>query len=249
MPILRFYQDMLKPKKIVVVLFLICLSVNVFAQKKSNKYSSVENLRTFDNQKFHFGFLLGYNNSSYKLKNNLTNDTLNILEVENRPGFDIGLVSVYHISKNVKLRFTPNISFQDKQVEYTFFSPTLEKSTQDNQVIESTFIEFPLTLKLRTNRIKNFAAGILLGGKYAIDAASQKDKEDLGVPFLKTQEKDVSMIIGGSFDFFLEYFKFGVEIKYNHGFNNMLFQDQNIYSSPLDYLFSRVWSVTLTFEG
>lgn len=245
----RFYLDMFRIKKVVGLCFLILLSFGLNAQRKTNKYAGVENLRTFDNQKFHFGFLLGYNNSSYKLKNNLSNDTLNVLEVENRPGFDIGLVSVYHISKNVKLRFTPNISFQDKQVEYTFFSPTLEKSIQDNQVIESTFIEFPLTLKLRTNRIKNFAAGILLGGKYAIDAASQKDKEDLGIPFLKTQDKDVSMIIGGSFDFFLEYFKFGVEIKYNHGFNNMLFQDRNIYSSPLDYLFSRVWSVTLTFEG
>jgi hypothetical protein len=240
---------MLRVKKIAGLAFFLVFSMSIHAQRQSNKYSSVENLRTFDNQKFHFGFLLGYNNSSYKLKNNLSNDTLTVLEVENRPGFDIGLVSVYHISTNVKLRFTPNISFQDKQVEYTFFSPTLETSKQDNQVIESTFIEFPLVFQLRTNRIKNFAAGILLGGKYSIDAASQKDKEDLGIPFLKTQDKDVSMIIGGSFDFFLEYFKFGVEIKYNHGFNNMLFQDHNIYSSPLDYLFSRVWSVTLTFEG
>jgi hypothetical protein len=236
---------MIKLKRITVV------SVLLFLVQYSYSQNSVQlqNLRTFDEKKFHFGFSLGYNNSSYKLKNNYSNSELHILEVENLPGFDIGLVSVYHISKNIKLRFTPYISFQDKQVEYHFFQGKDKPLLIDNQRIESTLIEFPLVLKLRTNRIGDFASAVLLGGKYGIDAASQKEKEDAGKPFLKTENIDYGIIIGAGFDFFLQYFKFGVEIKYNHGLNNMLFKENSIYANPLDYMRSRVWTFTITFEG
>jgi hypothetical protein len=232
---------------IILSVFLSSYSL-VFSQKVANKYSGLQQLRTFDQQKFHFGFSLGFNQMRYKVSRPLPNLQLPVVESNPRPGFDIGLVSVYHISKNLKLRFTPVISFQDNLVEYTFLEGNSFK--QETQQIEPTFIYFPLLLKIRTNRINNFASAILLGAQYGMDAASQKDKVDTKeVQFLKTTDRDFAAIVGVGFDFFLEYFKFGLEIKYNHGFNNMLLQDNNRYSSPLDYLKSRLWTFTITFEG
>lgn len=222
----------------------------VIAQRKSNKYPSTEQLKAFDNQKFHFGFSLGYNNASYLLSRNYNNTTIKALEIQNMPGFDIGLISVYHISKNLKLKFVPTISFQDRLVQYDFVEFNSGSVQLQDQKIESTIIEFPVLLKVRTNRIQNFAAALLLGGKYYIDANSDKNVFDTeNLQFLKTQDQDYAMIIGGGFDFFLEYFKLGLELKYNHGFNNMLFQDHNYYSDPIKSLYSRVWTFTITFEG
>lgn len=241
----------MKFSKSVIILVVLSLPIFGFSQRKSNKFPSIEQLRSFDDQKFHFGFSLGYNNSSYKMHRNYINPSLISLEIQNNPGFDIGLVSVYHISKNLKLRFVPTISFQDRLFQYDFLETFDSGSvTLENQSIESTFINLPLLLKLRTNRIKNFAAAVLLGGQYSIDAASDKDVFDTPtIQYLKTQDIDYSMIIGGGFDFFLEYFKLGLELKYNHGFANMLFQDHNFYSDPINSLYSRVWTFTITFEG
>jgi hypothetical protein len=55
--------------------------------------------------------------------------------------------------------------------------------------------------------------------------------------------------IGGGIDFFLQYFKFAVEVTYNHGFNNMLIQDNSYYSTPLQGLYNRSWVIKITFEG
>lgn len=229
---------------IVLSIFLSSSSL-LFSQKVANKYSGLQQLRTFDQQKFHFGFSLGYNNSGYKISRPLPNDLLPFIESNNSHGFDIGLVSAYHISKNFKLRFTPNISFQYQSVDY-FFADTV---ILDKQEVQPTFIYFPLILKIRTNRINNFASAILIGGQYGLDASSDKEKEQSNKPFLKTNSVDYAVVIGGGFDFFLEYFKFGIEIKYNHGIPNMLFDDGKKYATPLDYLKSRLWTFTITFEG
>jgi hypothetical protein len=229
----------------IVLSIFLSSSVHVFSQKVAHKYSGLQQLRTFDQQTFHFGFSLGYNNSGYKIGRPLPNDHLPFVESNNSHGFDIGLVSAYHISKNLKLRFTPNISFQYQSVDYLFADTTI----LEMEKIQPTFIYFPLILKIRTNRINNFASAILLGAQYGIDASSDKEKESSIKPFLKTNSIDYAIVVGGGFDFFLEYFKFGIEIKYNHGIPNMLFDDGKRYSSPLDYLKSRLWTFTITFEG
>ena len=246
--------------KCLTLLLLIAAPFFVSAQKKGKtktKNSGVTNLRNFDRQKVHFGFSLGYNKAGYGFNNNLSDTTLKILEITPNPGFNIGLIAVYHISENVKLKFMPDISFQRRVVEYTFDTTNYIFQPREfflkSKAIESTVIEFPLTLKLRTNRIGNFAAAILVGGKYSIDTQSQKDVIDRGsdpyTRILKANDKDLSAELGVGLDFFLQYFKFGLELKYAHGFNDMLIHDNSIYSNPLDYLQSRMWTFNITFEG
>lgn len=204
------------------------------------------NLRNFDQQKVHFGFSLGYNNATYAFRHNRINDTIKVLEVDNNPGFNIGLVSVYHASENVKLKFMPEISFQRRLVEYEYDERN-EDRTRDSKEIESTIINLPLLLKLRTQRINNFAAAILLGGNYGIDVASQEDVKELTI--LKAKSEDLSAVAGVGLDFFLQYFKLGLELKYAHGFYDLLVHDGSEFSRPIDYLQSRVWTFTITFEG
>lgn len=237
-----------------ILLFLILASAPLVgvAQKKKGKRKTqntgIMNLRNFDRQKIHFGFSLGYNNAAYDYENSLLNDTLAVLEVNPDPGFNIGLISVLHLSENVKLKFMPDISFQSRTAEYTYYSPVVEDFLPTElKPVESTFLNFPLLFKLRTNRINNFAAAVLVGGKYGLDIASQENVVDETV--LKTRSKDLAAEAGVGLDFFLQYFKLGLELKYAHGFNDMLVQDNIEYSIPFDYFQSRVWTFTVTFEG
>lgn len=233
--------------KIIFILFLALLPVLVNAQKKRNKYSGVTNLRQFDKQKMHFGFSLGYNSSSYASENNRSVDTLTVLEVQKMPGFNVHLLSVYHFSKNVKLKFDPGIAFQARNVEYTRYSPVLEESFFEAKPIESTVLELPLTFKLRTNRIGNFAAAVLLGGKFNYDFDSQSTVVDDTV--LKVYPQDYAATAGVGIDFFLQYFKLGLELQYAHGFNDLLVHDTAPSATPISYLQSRVWTFKICFEG
>lgn len=212
-----------------------------------------ENLPSFDNRLYHFGFLLSANTSSFFLdyKPDFTfNDSL--LGIENVPqsGFNLALLASFNPIKNVNLRFVPGLSFQDRGLNYTFL-------TADNKVetflkrTESVWLQFPLALKLRTNRVGNFAAYALVGGSYGIDMQSQKDVDEAvaGKIVIKLEKTDMTIDAGGGVDFFLPFFKFGLEMKTCFGIQNVLIQENNQFTDPISKLRTRTFVFSLCFEG
>jgi len=116
---------------------------------------------------------------------------------------------------------------------------------------EAVYLDFPLLLKLRTHRVKNFAAYALVGGKYSMDMQSQKDVDETlqDQIILKLSNRNWSIDAGGGMDFFLQYFKFGIELKVEQGMKDILFQDNSIYSAPIQSLTTRAFILSFTFEG
>ncbi len=216
----------------------------------------MENLRNFDKRKFHFGFALGYNNSDFYLDRDVVNsfktDSLLVLEVNQRPGFNLGIVSSLDLSPTFKIRFLPTLSFQERELEYTF-AITPDSTSHWNKKVESTFLDFPLLLKFRTERIKNFAAYAIVGGRFGLDMASNKDVENkeasLKDQIVKISKSDYGLEVGGGVDLFLEYFKFSLELKLSTGFKNVLIQENTKFSSSIDRLRTRMWTLSFTFEG
>ena len=79
-------------------------------------------------------------------------------------------------------------------------------------------LNFPILLKANTKRINNFAAYALTGLSYSYDLASQEDVEQSTTePIVKLKKHDFAYHVGGGFDFYLPYFKFGIEIKLTNG--------------------------------
>ena len=102
----------------------------------------------------------------------------------------------------------------------------------------------------RTKRINNFAAYGIGGFQYSLDLASQKDvDQSLGESIVKIKQHDWQYQVGGGFDFWLPYFKFGLELKISNGIKNVTIQDDSFFMSPLASLKSKVWWFSLTFEG
>jgi len=236
-------------KQAVFIIFIVLSSISSFGQRRA----VIENLASFDESRFHFGFALGYNKSNFRAEYNPSNysfggDSLIAVNVQSQPGFNLGIVTSLNMTPNLKLRFVPSLSFQERKVNYTYsLSQFSDSTTSLDQRVESTFLDFPVYLKFRTLRANNFAAYVLGGLKYSLDMASQKDVKLEEI--LKIKKPDFSYELGLGTDFFLEYFKFGLELKFSMGIVNSLIQEENRYSRPFSNLRNQMWLLSITFEG
>ncbi len=223
--------------------------VPTFAQKRI----VTENLANFDLRRLHFGFLLSYNTGDLfiKLKPDAPfADSLLVLDHIKQPGFNLGIVASLNVNKNFSVRVLPTLSFQERMLQYQFRKPD-GGVVYFQKPVESTYVELPILGKFRSDRINNFAVYLIGGGKFAIDMASQKDvnnalDEDVVV---KLAKYDYAAEVGGGFDMFLPYFKFGIELKASFGIPNLLIDDDTRFSRPIESLRSKAWVLTFTFEG
>lgn len=223
------------------------------ASAQSQNTRSGTNLPRFDMRYYHFGFLLSTNTSSFYIDRKFPtplNDSL--LSIENVPqsGFNLALLASYNPTKNINFRFIPGLSFQDRGLNYVFKTSTGKTETFLKRT-ESVWLDFPLLVKMRTNRTGNFAAYALVGAKYSLDMQSQKDVNNSVASeiIVKLQDRDYSIDLGGGFDFFLQYFKFAIEFKTAIGIPNILLQEATPFSAPIETLRTRTFILSMTFEG
>lgn len=237
----------LRFKKYYLLIVLCSMGYFAFGQKMKT-----QNLRDFDNHDIHFGFLLAYNSSDFLMELNPDYSfTDSIVSIRNfrQPGFNLGIIGSWNMNKNMSLRLLPDLSFQDRVLEYNIQKNDTTFKIEKRRV-ESTFLNFPINLKLRTDRINNFALYMIGGYQFGIDMASQKDVNNSGEnAIVKIKRLDHALQIGGGIDFFLPYFKFGIELKLSRGLKNLLIQDGTKYVEPLDVLRTKMWVLSFTFEG
>ncbi len=247
-------------KKIALGFFLLAISsFNLVAQYSRGDQGG--NLPKFYKQHIHFGFSIGINHTDFRIhaqpnsklyKNlydsiNYPKDTLTLNYITSKPetGFNLGIICDTRLHEYLRLRFLPNIAFGSRQLIYSFVGT----DTFDvKKKVESTFINFPLDLKLQSKRIGNFGAYIVGGGNYSIDLASQKDqKADDQV--VRLRSSDWYYEAGGGMDFYMPYFKFSIEAKLMVGLRNILIQDNRLFTKPIDKLNSHIFLFSFTFEG
>ena len=236
-------------KLFLTLLIFIVLGSSSYAQKfKQERY------KNFDKRMFHFGFMLGFNSSDFTVYQDVhayEQYGLKLLENDAQPGGQLGILTTMKLGTPVlRLRFIPTLSFQERLLRYTFEDTVLNKDEIGEERVNSTNLDFPLMLQFRTKRLNNFAAYVLVGGQYSIDLQSQeKASQNYIDPYIKIRRNDVQGQIGGGLEFFAPYFKFGIELKYSHGFMNSFIQDNTNIANPINKLYNKVWSLSLIFEG
>ena len=241
-------------KKIITVILFLVVSFWSMQSHAQEKKEQIKNLPKFDLQYYHFGFVLSLNTSSLIIdyKEQSLQDT-NIIAINNlsKPGFNLGMVASLDLSGNWHIRFVPTLTFSERVLEYTIL---LENGTTEiiQKDVNSTYIDFPILFKYRTNRMNNAAPYVLLGAQFSIDVASQKhvnNKKDGNDIIIKLDNTNFSGSAGLGIDFFLPYFKFGIELKANIGIKNLLIDDDTKFSAPLESLRSQSIMLSFTFEG
>ena len=236
--------------RIILVLIVSFWSLQVNAQKKKEQ---IKNLPEFDRQFYHFGFILSLNTSNTIVEfKELTTfeDSVLAIDIQGQPGFNLGMLASLDMSGNWHLRFIPTLSFNERILSYTFLLENGSTETIKKNV-SSTNIDFPLLLKYRTNRMNNIALYALFGGQFSLDVASQKDvnNENQKDVIIKLDNTNFSASGGFGIDFFLPYFKFGIELKANIGLKNLLIDDNTDFSAPLKSIRSQSLMISFTFEG
>jgi hypothetical protein len=219
-----------------------------FAQKVK-----ILNLPGYDKEKLHFGFSLGINKAYFVLfPETPPTKPDSMLSVDAIPdlGFNLGIISDLRLHDYATLRFLPALTFQDRGIEYQIDSTSVPGNSAFYTVkkrVESTLLDFPINLKIRSERLNNVSAYLLVGGKFSIDLASQKKTKN--PELVKLNDKDWSIEAGFGLDFYLEYFKLSTEIKFSAGLRDRLFHENTAYSSPINKLFTKTWLFSLNFEG
>lgn len=234
--------------KYCISLLLVFYSLLSMAQKPK-----VKNLQKFDQKIIHFGFALGINSGGFALQRNaynLATDSLQSLNVVNQSGFNLGIVSDLHLTPWLNLRFLPTLVFGQRNMEFNFINFQGERYTEFRQ-IESTYLDFPLLLKYRSARVNNFAAYLIGGGKYSLDLASNErvDNADIAESIIKLKRSTYSAEVGIGTDFFLPYFKLGLELKMSYSLENALIRDNTELSNPIEEIRPKMFFFTILFEG
>lgn len=230
--------------------FKICL-VLILAAASVNGQRQVENLPKYDKQKIHFGFLLGLNTADFRVIKSprlFSFDSLYNVDNLKQSGFNIGIVTNLRIGDHFDLRFIPDLAFVERNLNYTFYLNGVKQSPATAKKIESTFMEFPLYIKFKSERAGNFRAYVIAGAQYSIDMVSQAKVQNKDKQFVKLQRKDYGYTIGVGCDFYMEMFKFSPEIKMYTSVNNLLVPDVTVFARSLSGLNSKIFMLSLLFE-
>mgnify|MGYP006080044947 CR=1 FL=1 len=213
------------------------------------RYKKPQNLVKYDFKKIHFGFTLGINALNFNVKksnNSLNNDTLLSILAQNQKGFNLGIVSNLRLGRYTDLRFIPTLVFGERILDYGFNEAN--NLTTNSKRIESTLIDFPISLKYKSARYNNFRTYIICGVKYSLDIASQYKIDDEGQELVKLNNHDFMIEGGFGIDFYLQYFKFSPQIKLSHGLINILSKDKTVYTETINNLKTSGWILSFTFE-
>lgn len=263
------FLELNKTSSLFILLLLAAFSGigHAFGQTK------VPNLNNFDRAPYHFGFQLGINQMFFTVRtkqdfqktvyvNNNTLDQVPDLNCDSAHlysvlgnstyGFVIGIVSNLRMGEYFDLRFTPSLTFGERGLTYNIQNTTESSVPRFDEItknIQSTFVDFPLWIRFKGERIHNTRPYVLAGAKYALDLASNAKKKDTStVTHVFIDKHDVYAEFGVGFDFYTAYFKFGTEIRMSYGLFDILKHDKTIYTSGIDRLSSKIFQLAFTFE-
>ena len=207
-----------------------------------------------------FGFLFQYINSDYKIVKNPgwrtpfydteigrnSTDSVSSIGSKALPGFGVGFITRYTFTDHIELRVTPMLVFADRQVQYHYDTPSQDVS----KAISTTSVDFPLQVKLKSDRIGNFRMYLIGGVKYSM-AINKKpvitNLAPLDRPLLNARNF-ASYDVGIGCDIYFEYFKFSPELKLSNSFKDVLTHDYTPFASPISKLFLHTISFSIYFE-
>lgn len=244
------------------ILFLLWALASVGQRKVVN------NLTTFDDKLLHFGFSLGLNYfdlgiSHYETMgaagyipdvlltdpNSITGSSVIRADISNlTPGFSVAIVSSLRLNNYFNLRFLPGMSFGERKLVYNI--PVIDSNNPENKEyysIKSTFLDFPLLIKYKSNRINNQKPYLIAGVSYRTDI-SKTGVEDL----VRLKRGSVHAEFGIGWDSYLQFFRFSTEFRVGLGLNNILDSPGDgqlqYYGMAFDRLTSNVFTLSFNFE-
>jgi hypothetical protein len=235
--------------RISIILFsLAFLLIHLTASGQKQK---PKNESWYDEKPLHFGFSLGFNTMDFIItpsqKFFATDSIYPDVSILN-PGINIQIVTNLRTGKYTDIRFLPGVSFGQRVIRY-YRNGVLYN---DQQRLESSFLEFPLSLKYKGARLNNVRPYVIGGLNYRYDLAGKKEFDDQKPVYIRLKRPDLYYEFGAGMDFYLTYFKLSVELKLSQGIADVLVKEaapqHPEFYSALDKLKSQIWVIAFHFE-
>lgn len=238
-------------RKILYAGLLSLLSLGISAQKIMRN-TSILNYQRGDRTILHFGFSLGINYMDYRAllsgANGFRAETGKL-----SMGFQVGIISELRIFDDLGLRFLPGLEFAERSLVYTNV-PEAEDN-KEYSYNESVYLNLPLMLKYKAKRVNNFRPFLTAGASYKYDFQKHdKINPDKSVYFM-TKRNDFFLETGAGCDFYLPYFKFGLELRFSLGLTDVLIHKPDLsnpgyddYTHALKSLRARIFTICFNFE-
>ncbi len=236
-------------KKTLLILVLLIVSQTASAQLFSKE--KIKNNENFDKQRLSWGFFLGLN--SYDFQFNYEQDMDDIL-VESTTGFNVGLISDLRLNEYLNLRFEPGLFITQRNLQYnpSAFQGLEYNSSDLLREVKSTYVHFPLLLKVSTKRINNFKPFVLAGVSTAINLSSNEENpDDNSVGQFRTKKNMAFYELGFGIDFYLFWFKFTPSIRGVFAFNDEIVRDtdpNSPWTSNVHTMKTRGVFINFTFQ-
>lgn len=225
-------------KKIVAVFLILAFATNTKAQF---------NVHELGKKTIYFGIAMGFNVGDFMIIHpqvTHNNDSIRYVKTAIGPGFNLGIIGNYQFHKYFDLRFIPTLSFSDKAVVYEDLNHNKQSKT-----VSSIYLDFPVSIRFKSQPIKDFRVYVLLGGRYDYDLASNV-KARRADDIIKVGKNDAAAEFGLGFMIYFPYFILSPEIKVSQGFINLLAPTPGlIYSRTLQRIYSRTFTLSLNLEG
>ncbi len=195
-------QQQLSTLKKVLTITVFAILLGIIAVPAQAQRRAIHYLPNYENEPYHFGFLIAYNQMMYTVKTiedyqnqplpadswpngpysipNTKNLYVYNIETHQTPGFTVGIIGSKRLGRYFDLRFIPSLSFSERRMNYDVVVESLtgERETKTfTKSIGTTFVEFPLNIKYRSKRYNNIGAYVFAGINPKIDLASQKDNK------------------------------------------------------------------------
>ncbi|MFK7782517.1 porin family protein [Psychroserpens sp.] len=198
-------------KRVFIILALLIVSHTATAQLFSKE--KIKNNENFDKALLSWGFFLGLNSYDYQF--NYEQDLKDIL-VETNVGFSVGLISNLRINKYLDLRFEPGLFISQRNIMYdpSYFNGVEFNDSDLLREVKSTYVHFPLLLKISTKRLNNFKPFIIGGISTSINLSSNEENpDDNSAGQFRTSRNVMFYELGFGIDFYNQWFKFSPSIR------------------------------------
>jgi len=235
-------------KKLFIAFALLFATNAAQAQWFFNK-ERLANLENFDNQRFSWGYFLGFNSYDFKIDYvQQYADSNTDIQVNTSPGFNVGLVGDMRINNYMNLRLEPGLYFTQRDLIF----PNFVDQRDYLREVKSTYIHVPLLLKVSTKRLNNIKPFIVGGVSTSFNLSSEeKNPEDNEQGKFRMTYNTNYYELGFGIDFYLYYFKFTPSIRGVFAFSDELVPDDapnSPWTGNIDKLSTRGVFINFTFQ-
>ena len=227
------------------LLLLLCVGFQLQAQFNVFSRDPIVNMETFQKQRLHWGYYLGFN--MYDFKIDYKEDAPEI-QIESPYSFNVGLVGNLRLHEYFDLRLEPGLYYTQRNLTF----PGLENPRDRLREVKSTYIHIPLLLKFSSLRVGNLRPYLTGGFSASYNLSSNFDsQEDNYEQRFRMDQMTYNYELGFGVDIFMEWFIFSPSIRGVFGLQNELIPDNNVnspWTGNVEAMRTRAIFVNFTFH-